>query len=260
MSDIGYGAMSDIAEIAQQHDTDKASQPGYLSHYSILFDHLRDREVRLLELGINKGGSMYLWRDYFPRGVIAGLDLNPVHLDDPSGRIRTYAGGQDDLKLLETIARENAPDGFDIIIDDCAHIGILARASFWYLFEHHLKSGGIYLLEDWGTGYWDSWADGVSYRGPSRTSAPFRFRAARAVGRLRRAIPVGKALLSHVKSWLLKGQFRSHDIGMVGFVKELVDEMGMADITHREHGLGAPRESKFREVRMFPGHVAVFKK
>lgn len=252
--------MSDIAAIAQRHDTDKAAQPGYLSDYAELFGPFRDREVRLLELGINKGGSMYLWRDYFPRGMIAGLDLTPVHLNDSSGRIRTYAGGQDDLGLLEKIARENAPEGFDIIIDDCAHIGVLARASFWYLFDRHLKPGGIYLLEDWGTGYWDSWADGASYRGPARTSAPHRFRAARAVGWLRRSIPVGGSILSRLKAWLLRGQFRSHDIGMVGFVKELVDEMGMADITHRELGSGPPRESKFREVRVFPGHVAVWKK
>src|SRR5438309_8699047 len=52
---------------------------------------------------------------------------------------------------------ETAPEGFDVIIDDCSHIGELTRISFWHLFEHHLKPGGLYVIEDWSTGYWDSW-------------------------------------------------------------------------------------------------------
>ncbi|MBI4418245.1 MAG: class I SAM-dependent methyltransferase [Ignavibacteriales bacterium] len=251
--------MSGIAEIARKYDTDKAVQTGYLVNYDTLFGHLREKDIRLLELGINKGGSMYMWRDYFPRGVIVGLDLRPVDLRDPTGRIRTYVGGQDDIGLLAAIARENTPDGFDIIIDDCAHIGVLARTSFWYLFENHLNSGGIYLLEDWGTGYWDSWADGAAYRGPSRTSTPLRFRAARAIGHLQRAFSPGRPFLSRLKARLLKSQFKSHDIGMVGFVKELVDEMGMEDITHQDHGIWSPRQSRFRELRILPGHVVVVK-
>ena len=46
---------------------------------------------------------------------------------------------------------------------------------------------------------------------------------------------------------------------MVGFVKELIDECGMADITHPTKGLGTQKPSKFRELRISPSHLFVIK-
>ena len=90
---------------ADGYDTDKAEHPHYLRSYEEYFRPLLDKPVKLFELGIYKGGSLLLWRDYFPSGVIVGLDLNPVTLDDPSGRIRVYQGMQQDTALLDRIAQ-----------------------------------------------------------------------------------------------------------------------------------------------------------
>jgi len=256
--------MLDLAHIARQYDTDKAVHTHYLRNYEHYFGDLRGQEVRLFELGIKEGGSLYLWRDYFERGLIVGLDIEPVQLEDPAGRIRTYQGLQQDTELLDRIARENAPAGFDIIIDDCAHIGVLARASFWHLFDNHLKSGGVYVIEDWGTGYWDKWLDGVGYGRRGKKLNPTLYRLTRAVARLRQnrmvgRLPLAGRLLSNVKAAVLGAQYHSHDYGMVGFVKELVDELGMADITHPQMGVGPQRESKFREMRLSPSHLFIVK-
>ncbi|MFN2597875.1 MAG: class I SAM-dependent methyltransferase, partial [Pyrinomonadaceae bacterium] len=190
--------------------------------------------------------------------------INPVALDDPTGRVRTYQGAQQDTELLDRVARENAPEGFDIIIDDCAHIGVLARASFWHLFDRHLKSGGVYVVEDWGTGYWGGWVDGVGYKRRAPGFSPALYRLTRAVARLREnsvvgRVPLAASVLSKVKAGVLRAQFRSHDYGMVGFVKELIDELGAADITHPEFGSAPRRESKFREMRLSPSHLFVVK-
>lgn len=256
--------MPDLAHIAAKYDTDKAAHAEYLHNYEHYFADLRGREVRLFELGIKEGGSLYLWRDYFERGLVVGLDVEAVRLEDPSGRIRAYQGMQQDTALLDRIARENAPEGFDIIIDDCAHIGVLARESFWHLFEHHLKRGGIYVIEDWGTGYWDGWLDGVSYRRGRKSLNSALYRSTRAVARLQQNSIVGRVplvgrLLSKTKAAVLGAQYHSHDYGMVGFVKELVDELGMADITHPRMGAGTPRKSKFREMRLSPSHLFIVK-
>jgi SAM-dependent methyltransferase len=250
---------------ASNYDTDKSVNTHYLRNYEEMFRPLLDRDVRLLELGVLKGGSLLLWRDYFERGVIAGLDLKPAHVEDTTGRIRLYQGGQQDTKLLDRIARECAPEGFDVIIDDCSHVGSLARVSFWHLFEHHLKPGGLYVIEDWGTGYWDSWPDGVRYRvrrGPS-THSPARHLLNRVFtrvhnGRLGR-LPLAGRLASAAKRALQQGVYKGHDYGMVGFVKELVDEMGMPDITHPDFGVAPPRPSRFRELRFTLGHLIVVK-
>jgi cephalosporin hydroxylase len=79
--------------------TDK--QESFLSVYESLFSPLRHQPVALLELGIHHGGSLLMWRDYFPQGAIAGLDQHAVKVDDPSGRIRVYQGQQQDTVLLE---------------------------------------------------------------------------------------------------------------------------------------------------------------
>ena len=93
------------------------------------------------------------WRDFFRNGQIIGLDLDPASVDDPTGRIVTYQGDQADLALLDRIARERAPGGFDIIIDDASHIAALTKISFWHLFDNHLKPGGFYVIEDWRVSY-----------------------------------------------------------------------------------------------------------
>ena len=192
--------------------------------------------------------------------MIVGLDLQPIKLDDPTGRIRIYEGLQQNRDLLDRIARETAPQGFDIIIDDCSHIGELTRISFWHLFDNHLKPGGIYVIEDWSTGYWDSFFDGVafSYR-PNLGFSPAGFRIRSTLAHLQRSAPVLNGILRQVKRLFNRKQFRSHDYGLAGFVKELVDECGMADITREDRGTPPYRASKFKEMRISPGQVFIVK-
>lgn len=250
---------------ASRYDTDKAQHKHYLRNYEDYFSPLLGREICLLELGVYHGGSLLLWRDYFDKGLIAGLDINPVTIEDAGDRIRVYQGEQQNTELLDRIARECAPEGFDVIIDDCSHVGELTRISFWHLFDKHLKSGGIYVIEDWGTGYWDSWTDGVRYRrAEGHAFSSFNYRLSRGLTRLHNSsvakqLSVLRWLVSMLKKILLWRRFESHDFGMVGFVKELIDECGMADITHPTHGIGNQRASKFRELRISQSHLFVIK-
>lgn len=182
----------------------------------------------------------------------------------PTRRIRLYQGGQQETTLLDRIARECAPEGFDVIIDDCSHVGELARVSFWHLFDNHLKPGGLYVIEDWGTGYWDFWPDGVRYR-PRRPDgySPLRHRLSRVARRLYNSrlgrLPLVGRLPSVAKRALQLGLYNSHDYGLVGFVKELVDEIGMDDITHPDFGISPRRPSRFREMKLSHSHLIIVK-
>lgn len=245
---------------ASEYDTDKAEHPHYVRSYEEYFRPLLDQDIRLLELGIFKGGSLLLWRDYFERGLIVGLDAQPVKLEDPTGRIRIYQGKQQDKKLLDQIALETAPDGFDVIIDDCSHIGELTRLSFWHLFDNHLKPGGLYVIEDWSASYWDTWFDGVGFRPRSNLKfSPIRFRIRSVLVRTQRRVPMLNGVFRTAKRLINGRQFHSHNFGLVGFVKELVDECGMADITDEDKGTPPYRPSKFREMRISPGQVFIVK-
>jgi hypothetical protein len=252
--------MDNRAIDASAYDTDKAAHPHYLRWYEEYFTPLLDKNIKLLELGVYKGGSLLLWRDYFDKGLIVGLDMNSVDVPDGSGRIRLYQGQQQDTSLLDQIASENAPEGFDIIIDDCSHIGELTRISFWHLFDNHLKPGGLYVIEDWSTGYWDSFFDGIAFSyQPKLSFSPTRFRIRSTLAHLQRSVPVLNSILRMMKRLFNRKQFLSHDYGLVGFVKELVDECGMADITREDRGTPPYRASKFKEIRISPGQVFIVK-
>jgi len=169
-----------------QYNTDKLL---YIPTYEKLFKGLKSNTKSVLEIGVLNGGSLKLWRDYFICSTIVGLDIKDIDFYDSTGRVKIYKGSQADTTLLDQISRKEAPEGFDIIIDDASHIADLTRTAFWHLFDNHLKAGGIYIIEDWGTGYWPDWPDGGAYC-PGRP----------------------------------------HIAGMVGLVKELVDEVGRLDI------------------------------
>jgi len=240
------------------YDTDKA-QSQYLENYMEFFEPLIGKEIRLLEVGVYKGGSLLLWRDYFEKATIVGLDINPVHIDDPTGRIHVYQGQQQDTVLLDRIAQEMAPEGFDVIIDDCSHIGELTRISFWHLFDNHLKPGGLYAIEDWGTGYWNRYIDGKQYR-PNKPRGKPDFHPIRS----RLALSLRALLKNRIGQWMshlihYKQRFPSHDYGMVGFIKELVDECGMDDITRPGWGIPPFRPSKFQKMHISHGQVIIVK-
>ena len=84
------------------YDTDKVDS-GFLSIYDYFFSPLIEQEVRMLELGVHRGGSLLMWRDYFPRGTIVGVDINlpPVDFGD---RIAAIQGSQDDIAVLDRAA------------------------------------------------------------------------------------------------------------------------------------------------------------
>ena len=180
---------------------------------------MRERPIALLELAVLGGESLRLWRDYFPAGPIVGLDQNVVHITDATGRIHIYQGQQDDVALLTHISATHAPEGWDVVIDVAAHVAAPTRRAFWQLFEY-LKPGGVYSIEDWGTGYWADWPDGERpqwWRGPTRTA------------------------------------------GMVGFVKELVGEVGAMDLTRGRSRQPPGRRSRFQSMVLAHGLCVVVK-
>ncbi len=251
---------------AEGYETDKGNN-NYLEIYDAHFHHLTEREIYLLELGIHKGGSLLMWRDYFKKGTIVGLDIEPVDLKDSTDKIHIFQGFQQNKNILDKIRNETAVDGFDIIIDDASHIGELTSSSSWYLFDNHLKPGGIYVIEDWRTGYWGKWPDGKQYS----------FRRFEFLKGIRNYIDIllnntinkdndrknrviFRKILFKIKNKISKHRFKSHDYGMVGFVKQLIDELGMDMIINPIRGSKVSfRESKFQRLEIFPGLVFILK-
>lgn len=227
----------------EQYNTDKIANR-YLKRYDPIFVPWVEQKITLLELGIHKGGSLELWRDYFPKGTIVGVDIALPNEFKTSDRIHIYEGSQADLQFLSRVAKEVAPDGFDIIIDDASHVGSLTKASFWHLFDNHLKPNGLYVIEDWGTGYWDDWSDGRSFDLDSYVQPQSSF----------------YHLWQKISNRLqMRSPMRNHSYGMVGFVKQLVDEQGAQSATRKLFRSKPKRSSKFDSVLITPPMVFIQK-
>ncbi len=243
----------------QKYNTDKIGNR-FLALYDARFEPLVDRPVKVLEIGIHNGGSLLLWRDYFPRGTIVGVDLKIPEGWIDQERIRTFHGSQDDTAFLSEVARKTAPEGFDVIIDDASHIGSLTKAGFYHLFDNHLKPSGLYVIEDWITGYWDEWPDGMCYRAPETPKpgkvktvlrkafhglpAPLRER----IKKMKALAPVRRQLQAPPP--ITKTPFHNHSYGMVGFIKELVDEQGAGALTQGGLTGATPRMSRFEKMEI----------
>jgi hypothetical protein len=131
---------------------------GYLNHYERHLAKYRNLPVRILEIGVYKGGSLQMWRRYFgPDAVIFGIDINPdcAQYDSPDGRVRI--GSQDDRTFLSSVVSEMG--GIDVVIDDGSHIGRQQLASFEVLFPL-LDPNGVYICEDTHTAYWRGMYEG----------------------------------------------------------------------------------------------------
>lgn len=187
--------------------------PSYLPIYDRLLAPLRLRPCAILELGIWHGDSLQMWRDGLPRATIVGVDLAPMALE-LGDRVHIVKGDQTDGELMRRIRREHAPGGFDLIVDDASHVGITSARSLQILFREHLKPGGIYVLEDWGTGYMPDFPDG------GRVAEPI---AERALDSSPVPTPPGDDQPIPLPS---------HDMGMVGLVKRLVDHVARGTVSH----------------------------
>jgi hypothetical protein len=132
----------------------------YLPVYESAMSPFRSRPVRMLEIGVARGGSLQLWRRYLhPESVIVGVDIDPNarRFDDPSRQVHVRIGGQQDMLFLENVVSEFGP--FDVILDDGSHMTSHMVQTFQYLFPNGLASGGIYIAEDIGANYFTGYRD-----------------------------------------------------------------------------------------------------
>lgn len=121
--------------------TDKGSLHSYIAVYEELFRKIRHKPIKLMEIGIMSGNSILMWKEYFTKGKIFGIDINPIpeKLKNISRVECLQHNSTEPLEKLNT--------KFNIIIDDGCHepeIQLLTAKVFYPLVE----IGGFYIIED----------------------------------------------------------------------------------------------------------------
>lgn len=134
----------------------------YLPIYDKYFAPWRGGPVRMLEIGVSRGGSMQLWREFLgPEAVLFGIDIDPAcaKFDGEGAQVRI--GSQADPEFLRKVVAEMG--GVDIVLDDGSHVSKHMRASLDVLYPM-LSDGGLYIIEDLHACYWRGFGGG--YRRP----------------------------------------------------------------------------------------------
>lgn len=132
----------------------------YLPAYESALSAFRSRPIRMLEIGVARGGSLQMWRRYLhPDSTIVGIDIDPTtrQFDDPSRRLHVRIGSQTDISFLQRVVSELGP--FDVILDDGSHMNSHIALTFQHLFPSGLASGGVYVVEDLHSNYWKPYRD-----------------------------------------------------------------------------------------------------
>lgn len=135
--------METLTDLANKHGTDKGAHT-YTEIYAKLFEPMRDKPITLLEIGVQFGNSMNMWREYFPHAKLVGMDSVDNGMTDARNDWHFVLGDQNNIADLARVAGLGP---FDIIIDDGSHEGGHIVKSLEWL-ANHLKPGGYYVVED----------------------------------------------------------------------------------------------------------------
>lgn len=146
-----------LIELFQQRNfyTDKIGyqgNPNVGMNFGYAFAELlrkyENKEINLLEIGVNQGGAISCYLDYFSKGTMFGIDIANrieynLHPELNSKRFNFYLGSFDNLEIIENISQNK----FDIIIEDGSHeLDHQKRSIEIYL--PFLKKDGIMIIED----------------------------------------------------------------------------------------------------------------
>ena len=137
--------LTEIQNINNFH-TDKLWLHSYLETYEDLFSKFKNKNINLLEIGFEHGGSLKLWKEYFGnKSSIYGIDITLQELRYDLVRESNITLICKDISVCdESILK---PIMFDVVLDDASHT-LEHQIKSWELFKDRLNPGGILIIED----------------------------------------------------------------------------------------------------------------
>ena len=136
--------------------TDKNTNHSYLELYEKLLSKKKETANNVLEVGIGdfnqkNGGSIKLWRDYFTKSIIYGLDILPRErvidelLNDDRVILYTSTDAYNNDFFTNRILNKDIK--FDFMLDDGPHT-LESMKQFIKLYSQVMTDDGILIVED----------------------------------------------------------------------------------------------------------------
>ena len=132
-------------------EEDGISGHGFSEFYEKHFLSLKEKNLKILEIGSFSGASAAAFSKYFVNSEIYCLDVNLTKFLYKSAKIFPYGLDITNQKMikqfLKKINSEKKISSFDIIIDDGSHLLSHQIKSLNYFFKY-VRTGGFYVIED----------------------------------------------------------------------------------------------------------------
>jgi len=148
--------MKDIREIFYNLEKISDKWDPYFDVYMKHLSKFIDKSPTILEIGVQNGGSIDMWLEYFgPGTTVVGVDVVPEckQLKYPEN-VEIFIGDQADVNFWDTVLTKY--NEFDIIIDDGGHTMQQQIVTLDKMFPA-LKEGGVFICEDTHTSYMPGW-------------------------------------------------------------------------------------------------------
>ncbi|MBF5012911.1 glycosyltransferase [Burkholderia pseudomultivorans] len=162
MSDTSGNRLIEIFFDHNENLSDKWEQ--YLHIYDMELREFAERAqpVSLLEIGVQNGGSLQVWKKYFAAGSrIVGIDIEEACGKlDLGENIEVMVGDASDPAQIQQLLGEET---FDVIVDDGSHRSDHIVATFRACFDR-LRAGGVFIIEDIHCSYMASHLGGFRKR------------------------------------------------------------------------------------------------
>jgi len=127
--------------------TDKYWIHGYTRYYDAHFAAIRNRALKVLEVGLLRGASLKMWRDYFPNAEIVGADVRSDRWTRHCGTMKNtkvFIGDEREAAFRKTLADYGQ---YDVVIDDASHAPP-DQLQLWQTLWPRLRRHGWYVIED----------------------------------------------------------------------------------------------------------------
>lgn len=135
----------------KKYKTDKIAKHEYHNIYPRYIEQFYNISGGMIEIGLLNGASLKMWLDVFPKMHVYVLDHKPKTYDlDRHTVIKADQSSKSDLE--HSLSMIQHPIYF--INDDGSHIPEDQILTFNVLFPK-LESGGVYIIEDIETSYWE---------------------------------------------------------------------------------------------------------
>ena len=133
----------------------------YFDTYEEILSPFRNKEITLVEVGINNGGSLFMWKEFLGNKCrVIGIDNNPKCKQLQNDGFDIHIGNQADPAFWKDFFLKVGK--IDILIDDGGHTNLQQAVTINSAVEN-INDDGLIIVEDTHTSYLKKYGNPSKY-------------------------------------------------------------------------------------------------